>query len=362
MSNELDNQIARLTMTEGQVAALDIHSAQSELADSIIRTARTGRPVPRKGWSVGNRLAIPAILSVLALGYLLFPGVKAPPELPQGPAAPYSLAAIKVAESAPRYLVNLPGWRVRAADQFSSESGTVRFTNGHRELEIDWGRASDYQSRLEGNKVDSLSLDGSQVHIFDYGTHSGGPEYNGVWLSQDRTLTARGQFQSLAEYRRVIETLKIVDVNTWLDAMPDNVVKPTSRRQAVDAMLADIPIPPGLNVVALSSGEGVLERYHLGAKVAGEVFCGWMGIWHEARAKGDAAMVAAASDAMATSHDWAILKEMEEHGGFPQVLWQFADAMPDDGLVPAGRAMRLSEVDLKAAMGCELTQLPANGP
>ncbi len=32
--------------------------------------------------------------------------------------------------------------------------------------------------------------------------------------------------------------------------------------------------------------------------------------------------------AMATSHHWAILKEMKAPGDFPEVLWIYADAMP----------------------------------
>jgi hypothetical protein len=37
--------------------------------------------------------------------------------------------------------------------------------------------------------------------------------------------------------------------------------------------------------------------------------------------------------ALASSRDWAILQEMNSEGDYPEVLWQYADAVAGDGKV-----------------------------
>ena len=90
----------------------------------------------------------------------------------------------------------------------------------------------------------------------------------------------------------------------------------------------------------------VSDRYQLGAKVTGAASCAWVQQW----VHGNAAQRRQAQEAMATSRHWAILREMQASGAYPDVVWEVADFM-------AGKATRLPhgaslEQWAKPALGC----------
>lgn len=58
-----------------------------------------------------------------------------------------------------------------------------------------------------------------------------------------------------------------------------------------------------------------------------------------------------AVDALATSHDWLILLEMQDQGDYPQMLWKYADAVGGDGTVIEGRILTVEE-SYQNALGC----------
>ncbi len=67
-------------------------------------------------------------------------------------------------------------------------------------------------------------------------------------------LEIRADVGSEQAYRDLIAKLHAVDVNTWLDALPDSFVLPSERSAVVDEMLADIPVPPGFDREQLNRG------------------------------------------------------------------------------------------------------------
>src|SRR5918995_455394 len=99
-------------------------------------------------------------------------------------------------------------------------------------------------------------------------------------------------------------------------------------------------------------GERVTDRYQLGAKVAGAVACAWLDQWVDAMSNGNNGRAQEAVAAMTTSHNWAILLEMDEAGDYPEVLWELADAMADNASVSGGRPMSIEE-SYESALGCE---------
>jgi hypothetical protein len=147
----------------------------------------------------------------------------------------------------------------------------------------------------------------------------------------------RGDVGSRQAYLDVIDSLKSVDVDTWLAAMPPSVVKPEDRSATIDSMLSDIPVPPGLNLDQIRNDPGVLDRYQLGAAVTGAVACGWLARWDAAQASGDEQEANQAVRAMDSSRHWAILHEMTKSGAWSPVLWQFADQL-DHGRLDRGNA------------------------
>jgi hypothetical protein len=134
--------------------------------------------------------------------------------------------------------------------------------------------------------------------------------------------------------------------------MPDSVVKPDIRAASVDQMFADIPVHPSVDIDKLKAGQRVTDRYQLGAKVTGAVACAWIDQWIDATSKGNDERAQEAVDAMASSHDWAMLHEMNDEGDWPEVLWELADAMPDNASVSGGRPLSIEE-SYENALGCE---------
>jgi hypothetical protein len=95
------------------------------------------------------------------------------------------------------------------------------------------------------------------------------------------------------EFRDLLGKLYSADVETWLAALPESVVKPSDVAGVIAEMLSDIPVPNGFDRRSINPG-ATTERYHVGAQVSGAVACAWIGAWSKARQTGDTAGVRAA--------------------------------------------------------------------
>jgi hypothetical protein len=56
---------------------------------------------------------------------------------------------------------------------------------------------------------------------------------------------------------------------------------------------------------------------------------------------------------MATARGWPVLREMNAEGDYPEVLWELASAMPNNGTVPGGRPISLENAYVDG-LGCPL--------
>ena len=262
-------------------------------------------------------------------------------------------SAVEVARSAPRLLMTEPGWKVARADEFSVEYGEMTFVRGTRQLDVRWGPARDHDQDVakrdaELDVLQSVTVAGDSARIFRY---PGTSDFTALWLRGDRSMEARGLAPSAAAFAVTLASLQKVDIDTWLAAMPDTVVEPASRAEVVDEMLAGVPRPQGFDATGLRSGDEIRDRYQLGAQVVGAVACAWIGQWVDARHAGDANRTRQAVSAMATSHEWPILLDMNEEGDYPEVLWGIADAMATDGVVIGGKPLTIEE-SYADALGC----------
>src|SRR5262249_38435700 len=211
------------------------------------------------------------------------------------------------------------GWSVARADEFSVSSGEMTFRNGGHELELRWELGSRPDGKLADRAAPSdlastATVAGVQAHVYRY---AGTNDFTAVWLRGHYTLEARGIAADLRAFTTLIGRLSAVGVDAWLSAMPENVVKPASRPDPVREMLEGTPVLPGFDTAPLRAGDAVGDRYQLGAEVAGAVACEWIRRWIVARSTGDEATVREAVSAMASSHDWKILREMTSDGGYP---------------------------------------------
>jgi hypothetical protein len=274
--------------------------------------------------------------------------------LGRGSETAWAAALLRVAEAAPRLLVGEPGWNVTRADQLSVQLGEMTFTRGERELELHWQPARELDLLVEDRKhssdlSSSAPVAGTEAQVFRY---EGSNDFVAIWVQGDHALELRGIAASVEEFEAVLASLHEVDVDTWLSAMPESVIKPGTRAEVVDEMLADIPLPEGFDVEALKEGDSVRDRYQLGAVVSGAVACAWLDRWVAATHAGDNTAARTAADAMATSHGWTILQQMNQDGDYPEVLWEYADAMAANAPIVGGRELTTDE-SYAAALGCD---------
>jgi hypothetical protein len=245
------------------------------------------------------------------------------------------------------------GWEVTRADE-GSEQGEMTFAEDDREVDLRWTAANEHDSTVEDRRASSdveapIVVGGRAGIVFHYSQTS---DYTAVWFDGDHTFElVGGPFGSLDEFRATASTLETVDEQTWLAAMPDSVVAPGSRAAIVADMVADIPLPPSLDLSDLATGSDVSDRYQLGAQVTSAVACGWVDEWVAARRVGDVEAEVAAEVAMSTSRDWAVLREMETEGAWAQHVWQFADAMEIDGIVHDNIDLPVEEA-ARGGLGC----------
>jgi hypothetical protein len=189
---------------------------------------------------------------------------------------------------------------------------------------------------------------GTTAQVFRYGEgHPGDYDFTALWTEGGRVLEFRAPVPDLASFERHLAALRQVDTETWLGALPADVVKAADRGHTVTGMLRGIPLPTGFKPSQIPDGGLTTNRYQVGADVTGVVACRWFAQWGDDLQQGDARGVAEAERALAGAKRWPILREMEREGAYPQVLEEYAAAMPSREWF--GRSL-LPEVD--SGLGC----------
>ncbi len=312
------------------------------------------RPQGRRGLLTG--IASAGVAAAILAGFLVVSTLdadKAPPRQatpttsPSStvPAGKYSLVALQAAEKNPRLLINQPGWKATTVYGFVSDAGTVAFTKGSRDLEINWYPESQYddyyQDRLHVSKPERVKVDERPGELFRYSESDFAVmlrPHDGFFVE---LRTGVGGDWTRGEFDRVLATVIHADVNTWLAALPAEIVTPERVKDRATTILADVPLPPGFSTSALQD-VGTNDSYQFGAEVVSRVTCGWIAEWRRAKKSGDSGALTRANDAFRSSHHWKILKDMNSKGDYPEVIWETADKIVVEG--PRG--------DYKEALGC----------
>jgi hypothetical protein len=261
----------------------------------------------------------------------------------------------------PRLLVTSPGWAVTRADEASADQGEMTFRGPGGELELTWERGR-YEDRLQQfmadagagdfvERVDDMTVAGHRAAVFRSGRHR--PDYVALWADRAYAVQLRGHFSAAGSFRDVGASVEAVGPEEWLAALPASVVRPSERVAAVEEMLAGIPLPSGLDRASPERDDGlVADRYQLTARVTLPVACAWVGQWVDATAAGDPAAAQQAVDAMATSFDWPVLREVQGEGALSEAIWELAVAIAGDGTVD-GAVPDMPVADTYAeALGC----------
>lgn len=243
----------------------------------------------------------------------------------------FAEAAIRAAEASPRLLVD--GWKVTRVDEWDAGTGEMTFARDGRTLELAWGEAGGDKDLAPVTRV---TVAGAPARV---GRYPGTDDYVATW----RNVRARGIAPSADAFVAALRDIHQVGAQEWLEALPSSAVQPKAQAATIDEMLRGIPLPPGFTTPR-PSGD-TRDRYQLGAKVAGAVVCGWIEQWLD----GDKAT---AARALAGSRDWPLLRAMDAEGDYPEVVWQYADAINGKGTVPGGKLGLTVDGTYKDAFGC----------
>lgn len=333
----LDELTARISpVRDEEIFELDLRRAEASLRSEILATPRGDTTTHT------TRYRRPA--TVLAAAVIVIAAATWATQLGDNSERAWASEAIAVAEGAPRLLVTDGTWQVATADEFSRDRGSMTFTDGGQVLQLDWRSGIDHdhlvQDRASASEdLGDLEVLGATARVF----RSGAAHHRAVWILGAHSVEAHGEFESMEQFTAVLRALRMVDVDTWLNALPDTVVRADGRALAVDQLLSDVPLPVGFDVDTLRQDGIVQDRYQLGAAVTTAVACRWLETWLDAGDSGDAVARARAEDALTSSRDWQVLREMRPHGDLPEVIWEFAEAVESGGPMPGGRPLTIRE-------------------
>jgi hypothetical protein len=134
----------------------------------------------------------------------------------------------------------------------------MSFVKGDGSIGLYWRPAAEHAHFLRDRAVgaDHTTVDvlDGRVDVFA----SDGPSrpfrsrlFTALWLRQGYSIELKVDAvsrtepgQTVADFERVLRSLRVVTVDEWLSAMPSSVVRPSDHDKAVAAILADIPLPP----------------------------------------------------------------------------------------------------------------------
>jgi hypothetical protein len=259
---------------------------------------------------------------------------------------------IEFAQRSPLMLIDDSAWRVTRADESSADDGEMTFASGTLSADLTW-HSGPLAEWLGDRKHDGID---HGPHAVANGTaevvqYNGTQTFTALWSADDRVLEFRIDGTTAGEFGALLDRLVVVDIDTWLGAMPASVISAADQPSVVTEMLAGIPLPSGFDTGALVDQADVKDRYQLGARIVGAVSCAWIQQWIDATDAGDSTSAQSAVAAMTTSSAWPIVQEMGASGAYPEVLQSYVELMIH-GEAVAGDKARVID-GYRAALGCE---------
>ncbi|HET7574860.1 MAG TPA: hypothetical protein VFJ99_07070, partial [Solirubrobacterales bacterium] len=221
----------------------------------------------------------------------------------------------------------------------------VNFADGAHTFDVHWYPAAAYgrylRDRAEVSAPERSDLLGLAATTVRYQPG----EYATMLAPEGPVFVeVRGNLGSRAAYDEILSSLRRVDVDTWLAAMPPSVVRPEARAAEVDRLLRGVSLPPAFDSTALAEADVVADDYQLAVEVANAVSCGWVESWLAARAAGDPEKAAEAVEGMRSSDHWPLmrtLREVHEGGGWSRNIESIARQLESGRLKegPAGATL-----------------------
>jgi len=286
----------------------------------------------------------------------------------------YGAELVRFAEASPLLLLEGPGWRVQdvseerrregiegwmefvtgkpVPDETVTASGDedVMYESGRaapavrqRQVELFWrqGTLEEWASMqrrsphphgqrwIELPVLDTTAQVDTRAEFF---ANQGGPGNRrmvALWSEDGFVLELKAAVPSQAAFEERLKWLARVDLRTWLDAMPPNVVKAGDHDAVVREMLRGVPVPSDFAPTLIPNEGLTTNRSRVAGSVTGVVSCLWFRQWGDARRAGEEAAALEAERAMATFKRWPIVRQTKaEAGYYPETLLKLVHSMP----------------------------------
>ena len=330
-------------ITDRQVADLPLHGGRAELLEDIMRTPvdqvdraehRLDDQSPQRGRrALATVAAVAAVAATVGgLAAWRIPQQEATPDRTswgnspdQGKAQQHAQNPGRTAKS--HDIPSVPGGAFVALDQDGwtvtglfqdSESSDLFYSNGDAELDLTTYPASQYSSYVADRNADAssvgpLTLLGHDAHEWAYGED----DHTVIRSPQgDVFLEVRGTGLSGSDFHAALADLVQTDQAGFAGSLPEGVVTPYNRDEAIRHLLRGVDTPPGFTPADVSLS-GFNDAYQSSAQVAGAVGCAWITLW----AHGTAAEKQAAVDAFEGSRSWPLLQAIADEGGYSSGFW-----------------------------------------
>jgi hypothetical protein len=300
------------------------------------------------------------------------------------PSRAYGAELVRFAESTPLLLLESTGWRVedvyeaphgRFRPRGSADEGSMEFITGksvpdetalatpvgkpehrpgspapvytklrasgmlpaavrQRKVTLDWSHRSlasalEYAHRYphpHGHRWAELPVLGTTADVdtrAEEFVNQGGPgdrQMTAYWSEDGYLLELRAAVPDITAFEERLGWLTRVDSQTWLEAMPPQVVKAADHGAAVREMLKGIPLPASFRPSRVPTAGITTNRDQVRAAVIGTVSCLWFQQWGEARTSGDRASAGEAEKALSTYEHWPLFRELDRAGRYPAEL------------------------------------------
>jgi hypothetical protein len=249
-------------------------------------------------------------------------------------------------------LITAPGWRLSRAEDHGADGGETTFENGRLWVSVNWYQGHFYDHyvkdrRRGAERSAEITVAGHDGFLFRHdGNVPIGVTFYALWFDGSYAVELRTDvIPEESELREIARSVERVDVDTWLAAMPESVVTPDERRQAIERIVADMDVPTNVDLEALAARQVVTES--LEYEVATAVACGWIERWIEADRANDEAGRREAAEAMAGAHNW---DAVAANGMWAEYVAGVAEEMANGGSVDGSGAVGDR---FRRAIGCD---------
>lgn len=213
---------------------------------ALMAEVRRGRPFRRWGRRRVLGLAAPALaagITAVVLALNLTGGSDEPAQ---------AAALVRLAEAAPRLLVDEAGWEVTGVGALGKDYGEVTFANGEQELALHWLPKDEFEVAVvrgiaEMEDLGTAQAADAEARLF---RTPGTDDYIALWVRGPYMVEAQGSAVDKETFEAMLGALHEVGVEHWLleviprhmSRLPDSATAPGGAAPSTRTALAEMSV------------------------------------------------------------------------------------------------------------------------